>query len=455
MKFTKKQWIKGGIIIALYLLFTIWTESFWPLILLPFIIDIYFTKKIPWTWWKKSKNPMVKRVMEWVDAILFALIAVYFINTFFFQNYQIPTSSLEKTLLVGDYLFVSKCNYGSRIPNTPLAFPLAQHTLPILNTKSYIENPQWEYKRLKGFEKVERGNIVVFNFPAGDTVALKQQNPDYYTLCSLYGRERVWTDKATFGEIVWRPIDRRENYVKRCVGIAGDTLQIINNDVYIDGVKQARPKEMQLNYYIVTDGTQFTDMQFRKLGVSVEDRSFVRDPNLLAYLNIPQNTVVYDLPLTSEALALIKQFSFVKNVVVQPGFINGSTYPLTPDNTWTIDNYGPIWIPKKGATIKLTEANYPVYERVIRTYEDNQLEKRNGKYIINGIETDEYTFKMDYFWMMGDNRMNSADSRSWGFVPEDHVVGKPIFIWMSLDKDRGWFDGKIRFNRLFKLVPSN
>lgn len=456
-KISKKQWIKGSIAIALWLLFTLWTESFWPLIVVPFIFDVYFTKKIPWTWWKKSKNPLVRRVMGWVDAIVFALVAVYFINTFFFQNYQIPTSSLEKTLLVGDFLLVSKCNYGARVPNTPLSFPLAQHTLPILGTKSYIENPQWEYKRLKGFEQVKRGDIVVFNYPAGDTVCTKSEFPDYYTLCQMYGRERVWNDKANFGEIIWRPIDRRENYVKRCVGIAGDTLQIIDNQVYLNGKKEVNPKEMQLNYFVVTDGTMISKQQFRNLGISNDDsnKSIITDPGYYQYLNAPQGATIYLLPMTQTAVNMLKEFSFVKSITVMPGELGGPTYPYTEANKWTVSNYGPIWIPKKGAVIQLTEENYPVYERVIRTYEDNQLEKRDGKIYLNGEAVTSYTFKMNYFWMMGDNRMNSADSRSWGFVPEDHVVGKPILIWMSLDKDRGWFDGKIRFNRILKQVPAN
>ena len=454
-KFTKKQWIKGGIAIILWLLFTLWTESFWPLIAVPFIFEIYFTKIIPWTWWKKSKNPMVRRVMGWVDAIVFALIAVYFINTFFFQNYQIPTSSLEKTLLVGDFLLVSKCNYGARVPNTPLSFPLAQHTLPVLGTKSYIEKPQWKYRRLKGFEHVERGNIVVFNFPAGDTVCSKFEYPDYYSLCEQYGRERVWNDKANFGEIIWRPIDRRENYVKRCVGIAGDTLQIIDNQIYINGKKEVNPKEMQLNYFVVTDGTMINDQQFRKLGVSVADRTIIQNPDYYTYLNAPQGSTIYLLPLTQGSVDMLKEFSSVRSITVMPGELGGTTYPNVSSNKWTVSNYGPIWIPKKGATVKLTDTNYPVYERVIRTYEGNKLEKKDGKIFINGTETETYTFTMDYYWMMGDNRMNSADSRSWGFVPEDHVVGKPILIWLSLDKDRGWFDGKIRFNRILRSVPAN
>ncbi|MGL4993654.1 MAG: signal peptidase I [Bacteroidales bacterium] len=456
MKYTKKQWIKGSIAVILWILFTIWMESFWPLIVLPLIIDAYFTHKINWMWWKKSTNPVIRTVMEWIDAIGFALIAVYFINTFFFQNYQIPTSSLEKSLLVGDFLLVSKCNYGSRVPNTPLSFPLAQHTLPVIETKSYLDWPQWDYKRLKGFEKIERNDIVVFNFPAGDTVALKMQNPDIYTLYQIYGREQVHKNKQLFGEIVYRPVDRRENYVKRCVGMPGDSLSIINNQLYINGVMATNPQGLQYNYFVQTDGTRISEEQFRRLDISQDDRSYVTDPQTLLSLGFQpddrSNFWVYHFPLTQASLEKLKQLSFIKKVTIEPAYSQEPIYPLAFTGKWSRDNYGTIWIPKKGETIKLTADNLPVYERCIRNYEANKLEVKGGEIFINDLPAKEYTFKMDYFWLMGDNRHNSADSRSWGFVPEDHVVGKPIFVWLSLDKDRGWFDGKIRFDRLFKMV---
>ncbi|MDR2474220.1 MAG: S26 family signal peptidase [Bacteroidales bacterium] len=482
------KWIKFAVVATLFVLWLMWIGNCWLLLLTPVIFDIYITKLIPWTYWKKSKSPVVRKVMEWVDAIVFALIAVYFINIFFFQNYQIPSSSLEKTLLVGDFLFVGKYNYGARVPNTPLSFPLAQHTLPILNCKSYIDWPQWDYKRLKGPGTVQRYDIVVFNFPAGDTVAINNQVSDYYTICvktgldQLYrfgkranitevpyneifnfGRKIVHSDQNQFGEIVFRPVDRRENYVKRCVGLPGDTLQIINTQVYIDGVKLENPKKMQQNYLVQTDGTRISLENFRRLNVSVEDQRFAHPDK--AYLSGFQpdslgNLTLYELPLTEEALTLVKKFSFVKEVKLDT-FADpvcplcewkNFTYPLCYNKGWTVDNYGPIWIPKKGATIQLTADNLPVYERVIRNYENNSLDVKDSVIYINGKLTDSYTFKMDYFWMMGDNRHNSADSRSWGFVPEDHIVGKPLFIWLSLDKDRGWFDGKIRWSRLFSSI---
>ncbi|MCD7936086.1 MAG: S26 family signal peptidase [Tannerellaceae bacterium] len=462
-KFEKKQWIKFGITATIYILFTIWMQNGWLLLGLPVIADIFLTKFIPWGGWKKSKNPSVRTAMEWIDDILFALIAVYMINIFIFQNYQIPSSSLEKSLLVGDFLFVSKLSYGPRVPNTPLSFPLVQNTLPVLDTKSYLEWPHWGYKRVKGLGQVQRNDIVVFNFPAGDTVAIKEQNPDYYVLKERVGKNAMLLNKATYGDIIYRPVDKRENYVKRCIGMPGDVLSIVNNQVYIDGQPLENPRYMQLNYFVETDAP-LTEEQFRLMNISREDRipasqiSFYTQ--LFPYLGFTPNAsgqynLIYNLPLTQEAKAIMEKLSVVKKIVVEPDFLGGETYPVDYDNEWTRDNFGPLWIPQKGATIDLTEENLALYHRCIRNYENNTLEFRGGQVYINNEPANSYTFKYDYYFMMGDNRHKSADSRTWGFVPEDHIVGKPIMIWLSLDKDRGWFNGKIRWNRLFRFVHSD
>ena len=471
----KRQWIKFALVTVLYLLFLLWVKSWWGLIVVPFIYDIYISKKIKWTWWKKSKSTTVRTVMSWVDAIVFALVAVYFVNIYAFQNYVIPSPSLEKSLLVGDYLFVSKLSYGPRVPQTPLSMPLTQHTLPVFNCKSYIEWPQWDYRRVKGLGHVKLNDIVVFNYPSGDTVALNMQD-DFYSLCYrigeltclqsnitlpnldsisrtqqqevygfLYhlGREAIANDPAYYGDVVARPVDRRENYVKRCVGLPGQTLQIKDHIVYLDGQPNKEPDEVQYFYHVET--TQPIPMELRhELGISERDAA---DPYL-------RNTS-YTLPLTQKAYNALKANTrLVKSInYVQPG--QGDwLYPLNMHKDWTADNYGPVWIPKKGESIRLTADNYLIYERPIRVYEGNDFEVRDGKFYINGQQTDSYTFKMDYYWMMGDNRHDSADSRYWGFVPEDHIVGKPIVVWLSLDKDRDWFDGKIRWNRLFKMVDN-
>lgn len=491
-KATRAQWIKFSIAIILYLAFLVWVKSWWGLILVPFIFDIYITKKIPWSFWKKSKNPAVRSVMSWVDAIVFALVAVYFVNIYVFQNYQIPSSSLEKSLLVGDFLYVSKMSYGPRVPNTPLSMPLTQHTLPFFNTKSYVEWPQWKYKRVPGFGKVKLNDIVVFNFPAGDTVALGVQESDFYSLAynqgkriypapldmdsltrkqqkavyDLYynaGRQYILSNPREYGEVTWRPVDRRENYVKRCVGLPGDTLQIVDGQVMIDGKAIENPENLQFNYFVQTTGPYINEDMFRELGISKADQYLMTGDgsydNGLAEIGLDSRNAqgmlnpVYHLPLTKKMYdTLSGNKKLISKIIMEPEDYAGQMYPQNLHTKWNRNNYGPIWIPAKGATITLTPDNLPIYERCIAVYEGNKLEQKEDGIYINGVKTDQYTFRMDYYWMMGDNRHNSADSRYWGFVPEDHVVGKPIVVWLSLDKDRGWFDGKIRWKRLFKVV---
>ena len=466
----RKQWTKFIIVAALYLLFLLWIESWWGLIVLPFIFDVYITKKIRWQWWRDSPDAVVRFTMSWVDAIVFALVAVYFINLFFFQNYVIPSSSLEKSLLTGDYLFVSKVSYGPRIPQTPLTMPLTQHTLPILECKSYIEWPQWEYRRVKGLGDVNVNDIVVFNYPAGDTLcsAKKYQASDYYQMCyyigyqhypnptnpdslapeerlgyfdKIYatGRDYIKANSLEYGEITTRPADRRENYVKRCVGLPGQTLQIKDRIVYLDGVANKEPDNVQYTYRVKLKQSIPDDLM-QELGITMED---LRSLNTVGYM-----------PLTNTAAkTLASRDDIVETISLNTAANDMDTYPLNGNMHWTRDNYGPIWIPAKGKSIELTLENIAIYERPIKVYEKNDLQIRDGKIFINGEEAISYTFKMDYYWMMGDNRHNSADSRYWGFVPEDHIVGKPIFIWWSSDPDRGGING-VRWNRLFKLVDN-
>ena len=466
----KKQWIKCIIVLVLYLLFLLWVKSWWGLIVVPFIFDAYITRKIRWQWWRDAERP-VRFLMSWVDAIVFALVAVYFINLFFFQNYVIPSSSLEKSLLTGDYLFVSKVSYGPRIPQTPLTMPLTQHTLPIVECKSYIEWPQWDYRRVKGFGNVELNDIVVFNYPAGDTIAsapmyqavdyyqmcygigsqliqgevfvdsmTPQQQWDYYSLVYAAGRDYILKNPSTYGEITSRPVDRRENYVKRCVGLPGQTLQIKDRIVYLDGEANKEPDNVQYTYFVKLKQSIMDDELLRELGISMED-----------IVSLNQNGY---MPLTRKAKeALEKRTDLVESITLNTRARKGEMYPLNANTGWTRDNYGPVWIPKKGETLKLTPENIAVYERPIRVYEENDLQMKDGKIYINGEETDSYTFKMDYYWMMGDNRHNSADSRYWGFVPEDHIVGKPIFIWWSSDPDRSGVRG-VRWGRLFRWVDN-
>ena len=467
----KVQWAKFIGVLVLFLLFLYWVKSWWGLLAVPFIFDIYITKKIKWQWWKESEGP-VKFVMSWVDTLVFALVAVYFINQFFFQNYVIPSSSLEKSLLTGDYLFVSKVSYGPRIPQTPLTMPLTQHTLPVIECKSYIDWPHWDYRRVKGFGNVKLNDIVVFNYPAGDTICTelpyqteyyrlaydygqmlyteKYGNPDFstmsdtliydlyqkvYAMGSAYLRENGQSLKM--GTISTRPTDRRENYVKRCVGLPGQTLQIKDHIVYLDGKANKEPDNVQYSYYVKLKQS-IPEEVMQEYGISTEQ---LRDLNQFG-----------TMPLTQAAKkGLESRTDIVESIRLNTDAPVGEVYPRNGNTGWTRDNYGPVWIPAKGKSIKLNMKNIAVYERAIRAYEGNELKVENGKIFINGQESDEYTFKLDYYWMMGDNRHNSADSRYWGFVPEDHIVGKPIFVWWSSDPDRSGFGG-VRWNRLFKWV---
>ena len=465
----KVQWAKFIAVLVLYLLFLYWVESWWGLLVIPFIFDIYITKKIKWQWWKEAEKP-VKFVMSWVDALVFALVAVYFINQFFFQNYVIPSSSLEKSLLTGDYLFVSKVSYGPRIPQTPLTMPLTQHTLPVVECKSYLDWPHWDYRRVKGLGNIQLNDIVVFNYPAGDTLcsAPQYQAFDYYQMCygigyQLYpnrpnpdslsadlrfkyfnaiyeaGRQAIKQNQMEYGEIITRPADRRENYVKRCVGPPGQTLQIKNHIIYLDGKANKEPENVQYTYYVRLKQSLPEELM-EELGISMEDLTSL-------------NTVGY-LPLTKHAVEVLQgRKDLVEMIKLNTDANDLEIYPLNGNKHWTRDNYGPVWIPKKGEKIALTMDNIAVYERPIKVYEDNDLEIKDGKILINGQEAKEYTFKMDYYWMMGDNRHNSADSRYWGFVPEDHIVGKPIFIWWSSDPDRHGISG-VRWSRLGRIVDN-
>ena len=462
----RKALIRMSIILFLYLLFLIWVKSWLGLLVVPFIVDNYTTHLVQWKWWKKWQNKTHRKIMGWVDAIVFALIAVYFVHLYLFQNYVIPTSSLEKTLLVGDYLFVSKVNYGPRKPQTPLSMPLTQHTMPVFGCKSYIDALQWDYERVSGFEDVERGDIVVFNYPAGGIATTNPEVIDFHSRCYNIGIELkrsnaplpekfthadydeayrlgfdyIKSHPQKYGEIVHRPVDRRENYVKRCIALPGDSLEIRNREVYINGKITPLPKNAQFNYNVQLKRKMSEELR-RELGISQEDLA-----SLYAYGQLPLTEENYQKLKANTAL--VKSISIVDNNTTQ------GIYPLNGNTGWSNDNYGPIWIPKKGASVGLTLDNLAIYERPIVAYEGNKLEVKNGNIYINGKVADSYTFKMDYYWMMGDNRHNSADSRSWGFVPEDHIVGKALFVWLSLDKDRGWFDGKIRWDRMFRGVGS-
>ncbi len=460
------RWVRFGAVSLIFFAWVIWLQNPWVLPWWFLLFDIYITGYIPFTWWKKSESTVTRTVMSWVDAIVYALVLVYFIFAYVGQNYQIPSSSLEKTLLTGDYLWVNKMAYGPRVPMTPIHFPLAQNTMPLIGTKSYIEQPQWKYHRLKGFTNIKLGDIVVFNFPAGDTVAMKAQNPDVYMLSRMIGEEMIQTGMVPFpttessiehdaairalgmeyirrtpeefGEVIWRPVDRRENYVKRTVGLPGDKFQIIDGEIFTNDQKMQQPEDVQFCYtFIHKRWNQMTQKQreafWDDLEVSQADR--VSDggvPLTAAMVNkLKNNPEVISLKRRTNAPEILFPLAYA------------------PQHGWTIDNYGPITIPAKGMTIELTEDAFAMYGHTIDHYEPHSASWKDGQAYIDGKPAQNYTFEMDYYFMMGDNRHKSLDSRYWGFVPEDHIVGRPEVVLISFNPDGGGFLG-IRWNRIFK-----
>ncbi len=353
----------------------------------------------------KEKYPFKKSASrEWADAIIFAVVAATLIRGFLIEAYMIPTGSMEKSLLIGDFLFVSKVNYGPRIPMTPVAFPFSHHTLPT-GGKAYWEGLKIDYRRLPGFQEIKRNDVVVFNYPM-------ESDAPYF-----------------------RPVDKRENYIKRCIGIGGDTVSMINSQVYVNGQAAVNPPESQTTYLVVTNGTDLNPQALFDLRIESQR----------------QSDIEYVFTMTEELANKVASWSnvtAVKPIISPMDSPEMGIFPEEVNLNWNRDNFGPILIPKKGWTVNLDSATMPFYERAITIYEGNTLETKSDGYYVNGQKSDSYTFKMDYYWMMGDNRHSSSDSRYWGFVPEDHIVGKALFVWLSLDK-QGSFIDKVRWNRIF------
>lgn len=393
-------------------------------------------------WKKKATDPNKKKkskTREWADAIIFAVIAATIIRVFFIEAYTIPTGSMERSLMIGDFLFVSKVNYGARIPMTPVAFPFAHHTMPVTGGKAYWEGVQWKYRRLPGLQDIKRNDVVVFNFPEGDTVALEAQDQNYYNLVRSMGHAAVNSQFT----VTSRPVDKRENYIKRCIGIGGDVITMRNGIVSVNGKPEKLVPTGQITYAVKMKSSDVNFAVFTDLGFDINS-----DISSLGQEN------TYQFVGTEEMMAEVKKLDFVLSVqedTAPPEYADISVFPQDKNRNWNVDNLGPITVPKKGWTVKLDSVTMPMYERAIRIYEGNKLEKSAGGWLINGQKADTYTFKMDYYWMMGDNRHNSLDSRFFGFVPEDHVVGKALFIWMSV-RDQGSFFSKIRWSRIFQGI---
>ena len=412
--------MKKGMKIVLFLVFTIvWSiivylfNGEW-LHFIPLVVaDVLFFETISWQFWKKKEKKEKKKKSElrtWVEAIAFAVVAAHILRTFFIEAYTIPTSSMEKSMLIGDFLFVSKLAYGPRVPMTPVAVPLVHHTIPGTKKKSYSEIVKVPYHRMKGLGDIKRNDCVVFNWPA---------------------------------EKLNRPVDKKENYVKRCVGIAGDKIEIVNGQLMVNDEPQAEPEGMkkQFTYNVKTKGSGLNPkLLYKKFDITEGSRG--------------SNMNEYNLFLTDEALEGLNEFKNVKSITQNIDTTYNSPqyyFPNNNDHLWNIDNYGPILIPKKGSIIDLTMENIDLYKDIIEIYEENTLKISENNIYINDSLASSYKFKMNYYWMMGDNRHNSADSRMWGFLPENHVVGKALFVWMSWDKN-GKGLNKIRWDRLFSSV---
>ena len=438
------KWARMCFWAVLYILWVIWLGNYWWLFGLIPIFDGHITKKVKWLFWKKEYKEGEKRnaLLDWVDAIIFAVVVVTFINTFFFQAFKIPSSSMESSLYTGDHLFVSKLAYGPKLPQTPLTIPFTHNV--IAGRESYSELIQNDYRRLKGFGHVKTGDYVVFGFPHGDTVLVREPAADYYTYVRTLGRDYTLRN---YGPIVVRPSDKKDHYVKRCVAVAGDTLTIKDGQVYVNSQPQENWPGVQNSYMVVTDGKKINQKNLNKLDINVGELWYY--PELPGYP---------EMPLTADMLEQVKSYSNVVSVTQNidsypPDYPDSelTIFPFSSDYRWTRDNFGPLWIPKKGVEVELTVKNLPLYQRIITSYEGNDLEVKDGKIYINSEEVQSYTFKQDYYFMMGDNRHNSLDSRYWGFVPEDHIVGKPAVIWLSIDGNKK-FPNNIRWRRFFKFV---
>ena len=398
-KISQNKYLMFIVISLIWILFCKYVlNEAWLYFLILILGDIMFWRTIPWPIMKpKNKKNIKSKIRGWLDAIVFAVIAASIIRIFFIEAYTIPTPSMEGSMLVGDFLFVSKIAYGPRVPMTPVAFPLVHNKMPLMKRKSYIKGIKYPYKRLKGLGQIKRNDCVVFNFPA---------------------------------DSLGHPIDKKDNYVKRCVGLPGDYLEIKNKDLFINGKIHEEPEGMKKQYlYDVRTKSSLNSVKLKKMG-------------LLSGRDYGGKSGYYGMYLDEKKYEkIVSEFPNITNIkkrITPPGLFVKSIFPNDIQKKWNNDNYGEIWIPKKGEKITIDKNNVSIYKGLIEKYEEYEITK---------IPID-YTFKMNYYWMMGDNRDNSLDSRSWGFVPENHIVGKASFIWMSVDKDLG----KIRWNRIFNAI---
>ncbi len=407
-------------------------------VLIPFLYFPYlgFSSDVKWHGHDTLRHYHKPVSREWIDAAVFAVVAATLIRSFIFEAYVIPTGSMEKTLLVNDFLFVNKMSYGARIPQTPLSFPFVHNFMPFSKTSpSYIKEVQIPYKRLPAISSIRRNDVVVFNFPAGDTIINDEEHgslvPYYDVLRNEFnGNREALKDRYP---VLVHPMDKTDNYIKRCVGVPGDLLEVKSGILYINGQPGFQSPTSQTEYLVQTDGSPInSEFLLSELGIDVDNTK-----DQIRFTSGQSD--IFVINMTPAEAAKVKALSTVKSVALYSDNMVGQTFPnneaLYP---WTVDNFGPLRIPKKGDKVELTPANIDIYRRLITTYEQNQLDEVNGKYILNGKEVTSYTVQLNYYWMMGDNRHRSQDSRYWGFVPETHIVGKASMIWFSYENGPRW-----------------
>ncbi|MFO7656757.1 MAG: signal peptidase I [Bacteroidales bacterium] len=429
---------------VVYTGFVVWLENYWYLLGLLVFVDYHITNFVNWTFWKERgelANRRRKLFNDAIGAFVVAAVAAFILRLFFIEAFTVPTSSMEKTINVGDYIFVSKISYGPRLPNTPLSLPFAHNTIPFTKTrKSYFSFLELPYKRLLGLGKIKNNDIVVFNFPEGDTVVFDYPGTveTYYSLARRFGSSYI---KNNY-KVKVRPVDKREYYIKRCIAIPGDTIEVVHGFAYVNGRREKQPAKLQYNYFFIADKSLDSSL-FTDIDISMYDISY------------NEYNSIYEVPLTRDKLSVIRDNPSVRGIrkheSLDPLTVNLQVFPFSNKFLWTEDNFGPVTVPKKNDTVKITVDNLPLYKRIITVYEGNKLNVKGDSLFVNDSLTDAYTFKMDYYYMIGDNRHNSNDSRFWGFVPEDHVIGKAFFVWLSVERNKH-SKKRIRWENMFKFI---
>jgi signal peptidase I len=438
MKRIKGRYLGFALTVLLWSLFSIWLDIWYLLLFNLVLLDMFVTRQVDWTLRKYSLPRLLQSAVEWIFVLAGAVILSVAIKVLFVEAYKIPTPSMEETLLAGDFIFVSKLAYGPRLPETPLSLPFYHNKLPS-GKKTYSERIALPYKRLKGYSRVRRDDIIVFNFPEGDTMVLQYPGQNYYSLVRQYGREYLLSEF----DIITHPVDKRENYVKRCIGVPGDVVEIREGNILVNGEEITRQPGQKFRYYVTTFGEPIPDYLMDSLRITKSS---------VTYNPVNSLHVIY---LSQEKYETLRTFSEVRSIkrYSEPrlSFQNQEIFPHSSDYRWTGDNFGPLTIPAKGAEVNLDMLNLPLYQRIIDVYEGNDLQVRDGLILINGMETDSYTFRMDYYFVIGDNYHNSADSRYWGFVPEDHLLGKAVTVWFSVDPEKPGMEG-LRKERIFNSI---